>query len=357
MTFDHPPDTEPRPDFKVLLTGALPLDILAYVDRLDSSGQIAIERVGGSVGNAGTALRRLGASCTIAGAIGADPEAETVRQTMERDGLDTRYVEELPGRPTRRIVFEIRREADGTVSHRGIHPSGSLPPAAPGDISTGAWSSEAISNHHWFHFDAANRATVKIARDAASAGKVVSYDFGYQPRGSVSRILPLLEQCHVIQTNRHLAPLLSLGAPPSSLLGRYPKLRFLLITDGDRGLEIFWRNGTIRRKLRRATIPAPRVIDTIGAGDACTALLIWSLRKMAFQNPEDIRFDEKQVRETLDAMAAVSALACQFPGANGYLTWAAQKDWKLEDLIREIVTAEEVPETWHVPPEVWVREY
>jgi sugar/nucleoside kinase (ribokinase family) len=232
------------------------------------------------------------------------------------------------------------------------------------------WRKRAVEDFDWLHFDAPTRITLQMAREAAQRGKPVSYDFGRPPLWGVRPAIEMAESCTLLKTNRPLVPALGGSEDPESLFRRFERLRFLLVTDGEKEAQLFWRSarrnghgiveggGTIG-SAARAIVPARRVVDTVGAGDSCTAVLIHetaaALGLGGAEGAQGIPLTPGWAEGVLDKVTALAALVCQFPGATGYLYWLLKQEFSLDSLLESIIRRGGVPESCHLSPAQWKR--
>jgi ribokinase len=86
----------------IVVVGSLNLDLVARVDRFPALGETIVgldfqTHCGGKGANQAVALARLGASVKMIGKLGSDPFAAQLRDSADRAGIDTSYVENVPG--------------------------------------------------------------------------------------------------------------------------------------------------------------------------------------------------------------------------------------------------------------------
>jgi len=417
------PMTFPSSTPSVLGIGSVPYDCLFYMDT-DGNLQETLEIPGGSVGNVLCALSWLGARAAVASVVGADVEGERTAAHLERFGVRTEWLQRKAGRRTRRLRIEVRTRGkagrtgnadggehkSGIPDHRFLHhppyrggePAGERletedwslegktektknpeasslksqvsslqPDVSLRDLNPApGWRKRAVEDFDWLHFDAPTRITLQMAREAAQRGKPVSYDFGRPPLWGVRPAIEMAESCALLKTNRPLVPALTGSENPESLFQRFERLRFLLVTDGEKDAQLFWRSargnghgivegaGSIE-SAARAIVPARRVVDTIGAGDACTAILIRetaaALGLGGAEGTQDIPLTPAWAEGILDKVTALAALVCQFPGATGYLYWLLKQEFPLDSLLESIIRDGGVPESCHLSPAQWKR--
>jgi len=98
------------------------------------------------------------------------------------------------------------------------------------------------------------------------------------------------------------------------------------------------------------------VVDTVGAGDSCTAVLIHeTAAALGLGGAEGAPLTPAWAEGVLDKVTALAALVCQFPGATGYLYWLLKQEFSLDSLLESIIRDGGVPESCHLSPAQWKR--
>jgi ribokinase len=98
-------DTASRRRPCIAAVGLVSWDRIIEVRRYPSAGSYAIvtgsaSLPGGTTSNSAVALARLGAAVAIVALVGDDAEGAAMRQTLEREGVDTRWLTTATGAPT-----------------------------------------------------------------------------------------------------------------------------------------------------------------------------------------------------------------------------------------------------------------
>lgn len=115
--------------------------------------------------------------------------------------------------------------------------------------------------------------------DADGSGPLVLGDLGWDETGAWNMAdLPLLDHCDVITPNAVEALALTGATGVEEAASRLAeRVATVVVTDGPRGL---WAvDPEHPRGFRVPAVPAPRVLDATGAGDALDAALLWSLAR------------------------------------------------------------------------------
>ncbi len=122
MTRINTPARKPR----IAAVGLASWDRIVEVDRYPAPGSYAIVRntaslPGGTTSNSAVTLARLGAEVTLAALIGDDADGQQMRATLEREGVDNRWLTTVPGATTDSATLIVSAEPrDRTIYwHQG----------------------------------------------------------------------------------------------------------------------------------------------------------------------------------------------------------------------------------------------
>lgn len=218
-------------------------------------------------------VARLGHGAGIVGGVGNDDFGRCLRDRLERDGVDCRFVSTFDG-PATGVAFVTYR-SDG--SRQFIYHIGNTPaamPAAP-DVS-------GIPAPAFFHVmgcsllasDAFRAEILKTLAAFTARGARVSFDPNLRvellgPRGLEEVVRPVLERCAVLQPGvDELLALAGEGTVEASArrLFANPALEVIALKRGARGSTVFTRE----RSFDLGVYPVAPV-DPTGAGDAFDA--------------------------------------------------------------------------------------
>jgi fructokinase len=236
--------------------------------------------IGGAPFNVAAHFARMGAESYMISAVGDDVLGTDALKSAQRLGVDTRFVAVTPGLATGTV--DVRLSANGQPAY--TINEGTAWDAIPNaerlcaDVSAGTWDVFCFGT--LAQRTESNRTLLEAVRSAARAKQVV-YDVNL--RGS------FYDQ-EWIERSLHAASVLKINEDESELVGdmlfgqtediegfcravseRY-KIPTICVTQGAEGAAI-WVSGSI------AWIPAypATVVDTVGAGDAFTAALLWGM--------------------------------------------------------------------------------
>lgn len=225
--------------------------VLSLAEPLLAGGRISYQdqgrRLGGGAANTGVGLVWAGHEVSIMTRLGDDATADWLLDQAQHFGLDTQYIECVPGE-TGELLLLVDSEGERTILRQprpAVLPK-SLP-LAPCDCLYVNYDGEAVADY---------------MSTMLSQCLVVSQ----YPRAG-----QWLRPCHIMIAS---APDLALYKNPwrhaQQIAGN--DLRWLIITDGDQGATAFCSE----QQLRVPALPVT-VVDTTGAGDTFAAGLIHAL--------------------------------------------------------------------------------
>lgn len=107
-------------EFDVVVIGSLNLDLVARTTRLPLPGETVtgstFTQVAGGKGlNQAVAAARAGASVALVGAVGDDHAGATMRQVLLDEGIDDRWLVEIPDTPTGRAMITVDDDAENVI--------------------------------------------------------------------------------------------------------------------------------------------------------------------------------------------------------------------------------------------------
>jgi sugar/nucleoside kinase (ribokinase family) len=266
---------------KVLCAGFVCADlVLRPVDDLPPPGgnrfvDDATLFVGGCAANAAIAFARLGLDVAVAGRVGDDPLGRLVRQALEAervraDGLLT----------TATAATAINTALVAGDGERSFY----VFPGACAQLASTDLPDSLLAGFDHLHLAAigalpglAGAAAADVGRRARTLGLSVSLDITLNPpRDSAADIAPLLPHVDLFLPNAAEAQAVLGGGKVDDLLDRglASGVRLMGIKQGERGCAL-------ATSYDRVSVPAIAVatIDTVGAGDAWSAAVVFGWRK------------------------------------------------------------------------------
>ena len=298
------PATQP----KIFGTGLIALDLVIGPDP-----ETPVRSwTGGTCGNVLSILAWLGWDAYPIARMNGDVASERVRVDMARWGVHLDWTTCAPTTDTPVIVQEIRRGRDGRPRHRFSWSCPScgkwLPPFKAITVTVVERIRPTLADASVFFLDRLSRATLTLAAEASARGAVVVFE----PSGKAANKLmaEAIALAHVVKyAENRLAGIRGVMEDGSATLLEVHTL-------GERGLKYRHRfGGSISDWICLKAVPAPRLADTCGSGDWCTAGLI---AKTAAGGRKGLRrAGARGVRAALRYGQALAAWNCGFEGARG----------------------------------------
>lgn len=265
---------------KILVVGSLNVDYVLDVDGSpQDDGSLIVRSTtiapGGHAGNCASALARLGASVSIASAVGEDADGEVLRKDLKVRGISTAHIHTYGCAPTGRVFIPLFSESHYMLMDRGANER--LTAANVQAALRDEWDAIVV-------FDPSIAALVALFETIVwrtSPPKIFWTPGGLYASQSV--VENLLSTCDTVLLNRHEYALIASRVPLVATGSGKPEIVQTLGADG----AVLWINGN------GVKASAPRVtqIDPTGAGDAFAAgYVVASLaglapeRRLAFAN-------------------------------------------------------------------------
>jgi fructokinase len=264
-------------------TASLPSAWLIGEALLDEFPDLSVP--GGAPFNVARSMAALGQDALLISRVGAaDAGAALLLDEMRRLGMDERGLQRDPLRPTGRVRIEeegaagehrFHIEADAAWDHLEFAPIETLLHAGrPALLYYGTLAQRSVDS----------RAAVQALLARCPPDLLCYLDLNLRPGvDTTSFLLPSLQRADWLKVNAdELAWLLErFGlAGPAALVQRFG-LQRLIVTRGAAGYAAYGAQGECLAQ--EGGVPQPRLVDTVGAGDAFSAMLLTaSLRGLAF---------------------------------------------------------------------------
>lgn len=293
---------------KIFGAGLVALDLVVGADPQSPVRSWA----GGTCGNVLSILAYLGWDAYPIARMNGDPASERVRADMARWGVRLDFASCSPTAHTPIIIQEIRRGRDGKPKHRFSWSCPQCGQWLPGFKAVTAEAAKmvapALSSASVFFLDRLSRATLELAAQAAEQGAVVVFE----PSGrTTDRLLSeAIRLAHVVKyADQRLAGVQGAMQEGAATIVEVQTL-------GEQGLKYRHRFGKSPSDWTHLdAVAAPRLADTCGSGDWCTAGLI---AKAAAGGQAGLRRSgARGVRAALRYGQALAAWNCGFEGARG----------------------------------------
>jgi sugar/nucleoside kinase (ribokinase family) len=295
--------------------GLIALDLIISADSPSSVRAHA----GGTCCNVLTGLAYLGWNSYPIARLGDDPASEVVRADLNRWGVHLDHASCTPSAKTPIIVQQIRRKRDGTPTHSfswACPRCGKrLPSFQPVTRTVVEAIAPDLKHAKVFFMDRLSRGILDLAALAAESGALVMYE---PSSGAEPRLLnEAIALAHVVKyAETRLTQV-------ENLWSRGTATVIEIQTLGTRGLRYRHRLGGNRSGwLALPAITAPRVVDTCGSGDWCSAGFLAEVFRLQPAGLPDL--EPAQLEQALHYGQALAAWNCGFEGARGGM-YAATK--------------------------------
>lgn len=292
-------------------TGLFALDVVVRAD-----GQVAAPKLGGSAGNVLYILGSMGWNVTPVGTLGDDPAAQIVRKDFTKVGANLRFVNHAVDRVTP-VIFQHQLQSNDHGTHRFsfVCPScGVRRRPYWNDDDALAVDLSALPFAEVFFLDRPTQLGVILAEHYAKTGSVVVFepsDFGENP----DLFARAIRSSHIV---KYAADRIS-GLAGFDLQSVSLEIKTL----GVDGLR-FRTPSLDNQWVDLGAYHLPFVCDTAGAGDWCTAGMIFELHRQGVLS-QQIN-DYKALTKALAFGQALSTLNCLTEGARGLLaTWSSSR--------------------------------
>ncbi len=286
----------------------------ALVDLIGADGSDAVARPGGSPFNVAVGLARLGLDASFAGRLSTDPYGLLLRDRLSAEGIGESLLQwgaeptavAVVGRVGDEAVYDFRWTA---TADRGYDPS-------------------AVPDEAWARLDVLHLGSAALGLEPVGGRLVdlmerlhgkVFLSFDPNIRRDViddwptylDRVRRALQLADLVKASE--ADLLGLEIQPSSQETPMGRTGPTVITRGARGATLY-RAG---RPPLDAASPDVSVVDTIGAGDACMAGLLFALSEHdGLERARLGTLSDEAWSEILRVAATTGAMTCERVGAD-----------------------------------------
>jgi len=267
---------------------------------------------GGTCGNVLAVLAYLGWESFPVARLSEDSAAQRVRRDLKRWGVRLDYSACAPPADTPIIVQEIRRGRDGAPTHRFSWACPRCGQWLPGFKAVTRAAIEAVAGglpgSSVFFMDRLSRASLTLAEEAARQGAVVVFE--PCAKGDSRLMAEALKLAHVVKyANSRLKGLVGVMSHDAATLLEIQTL-------GSAGLRYRERlSGSLSSWRKLPAVPTPRLIDTCGSGDWCTAGVVSRLAAAGADGLLEI--EGEAVEDALRYGQTLAAWNCGFEGARG----------------------------------------
>lgn len=285
---------------------------------------------GGTCGNVLSILAYLGWNSFPIARLNGDPASQRVKADMKRWGVRMDFTSCIPRCHTPIVIQHIRKGRDGLPTHRFSWSCPQCGKWLPGFKAVTRDAVEAVAPNlegaSAFFMDRLSRAGIELARRASDQGALVVFE--PSAKSDPKLFAEALKIAHVVKyAMQRMKAVEEVMRKDSSVLLEVQTL-------GSKGLRFRhrFRNRPSEWKKMDA-VPAPRLADTCGAGDWCTAGLI---AKSAAGGLKGFKKEGAEgARRALRFGQTLAAWSCAFEGARGGMYAVASETFarNIQDLI------------------------
>jgi fructokinase len=293
---------------KVIGTGLIALDLVMGIDPKSAARAWA----GGTCGNVLSILAYLGWDSFPIARMNGDPASKRIKADMGRWGVHLDFASCAPTCHTPIIIQQIRHSRDGVPTHRFSWSCPRCGKWLPGfkavTLSAVDVVTPKLAGTTVFFMDRLSRSTLTLAARASAMGAVVVFE----PSGKSDEKLfsEALALAHIVKYSDERM------AVAGRATQRGTATLVEIQTLGSRGLRYRHRLGQkLSEWLYLDAVKAPRLADTCGSGDWCTAGI---LTRAAVAGQAGLRGGGADgLRQALRYGQALAAWNCGFEGARG----------------------------------------
>lgn len=293
---------------RVFGTGLIALDLV-----VSANTDVPVRSwAGGTCGNVLSILSCLGWDSYPVARMNGDPASKRVRADMRRWGVHLDFSGCSPTTHTPIVIQQIIRARDGSPKHRFSwscpHCGSWLPGFRPITTETVEVVAPHLSNASVFFMDRLSRAALLLAKQAAADGAVVVYE--RSARSDEKLLEEAVKIAHVIKySDQRFAQMRGAMERGSATLVEIQTLG----ANGLRFRHRFGRSASVWRQL--SAVAAPKITDTCGSGDWCTAGLIATVARSGQEGL--VRTGVSDLADALRYGQMLAAWNCGFEGARG----------------------------------------
>lgn len=297
----------------VLFLGGTSIDLIQ--DRKAKASQPRFSAsTGGSITNSTVIAAKLGLKVAMLSRVGRDPLGDFAIEFLRSCGVNTKGIIQDPSIKTPLAVANIDKKGNSTYTFYKNTPEESVVPLKGVPKSL-------LKSAKIFHFGSSfshqketSEEALKYVKFLKRKGVLISFDPNLRPyairdkKAAKERVLRLLKWVDLAKLSSMDIKFLTGKKDPEKGL-RMLKKRFkceLILTRGAKGAMHLNNTG----KITKASAFKVKVIDTIGAGDAFTAGLLYMINKIGERQVF------RDIEPSLIFASAVSAIICTKPGAN-----------------------------------------
>lgn len=310
----------PGRDPVVIGTGLVALDVVIPGDMNTDPYLCA----GGTCGNVLTALAFLGWQAYPVARLSTDGASKRVAEDLRHWCVKTDFVTFDQDGSTPVVVQHIHNTEGGEPSHsfsRKCPKCGAfLPWYKAVRVADVAGLVPKLPTPHVFFFDRTSRGALSLAMESRDRGAIVVFE--PSAASDPNHLQEALDLSHIVKVSSD-----RLASNEAVLTSNAP--RIVIETLGNAGLKLRYKNsaseGGNKKWHQLRPVPTESLRDTAGAGDWCTAGIIYMLGAMGAKGLDDITLDE--VQQAIRVGQAMASWTCGFDGPRGGMYTVSKLDF------------------------------
>lgn len=328
----------------VIGTGLVALDVVIPRD-LSTAPYLC---TGGTCGNVLSALAFLGWHAYPVARLSTDGASKRVAEDLRHWSVKTDFMTFDKDGSTPVVVQRIHNSESGKPSHsfsRKCPKCGAfLPWYKAVRVADVAGLVPKLPTPQVFFFDRTSRGAISLAKESRDRGAIVVFE--PSAASDPKHLREALDLSHIVKVSTD-----RLASNEAVLTSNAP--RIVIETKGDAGLKLRYTNSAPVRGSstwhQLPPIPTKSLRDTAGAGDWCTAGIIYMLGAKGARGLDDLTLDE--VREAIRVGQAMASWTCGFDGARGGMYAVTKSDFvaSVRGLLKGMVQSPQQTNTVAVP--------
>ena len=287
---------------------------------------------GGAPANVAVAAARLGAKAGFAGKIGCDGFGDILRDTLEKEGVDTTFLYRTDEQPTTLAIVHVDDAGERSFSfYRNPGADTQITEeealailegdAAPAVLHFGSLS---------LTTEPSRSAVLKLVEQAKAGGVTISYDPNYRPalwdseEAAVEMMKAPLGMVDILKiADNELEMLTGETDPEKGSRALFDMgISLVMITLGSEGVYYRFKGG-----YGKVAGEKVQVADTNGAGDTFLGAV---LSKLTEKLTDGIEMGNEELREVLSYGNRAAALTCSRPGAIPAMPYRSEIEEEIE---------------------------
>ena len=280
---------------------------------------------GGAPANVAVAAARLGAKAGFAGKIGSDGFGDILRDTLEKEGVDTTFLYRTDEQPTTLAIVHVDEMGERSFSFYRNPGADTQITEEEALAILGGGAAPGVEKPAVLHFgslslttEPSRSAVLKLVEQAKAEGVTISYDPNYRPalwdslEAAVEMMKEPLAMVDILKIADNELEMLTGETDPEkgSKILLDMGISLVMITLGSEGVYYRFKGGCGKVAGEKV-----RVADTNGAGDTFLGAVLSKLTEKITDGIEEIEMEDEELQQVLSYGNRAAALTCSRPGA------------------------------------------